>query len=158
VSAQQIIRFVQSQSVDRGSAQRAGHLAIGFRSFLRYARYRGHFKPDLAAAIPRVAGWSMTSIPNAIPPRDAQRVLASCDRRSAVGRRDYAMLLLMARLGLRASEVALLTLDDIDWHGATLTVHGKSSQESPLPLLEPIGKGDCRLSHGACHDMDTPCS
>src|SRR5271157_3788466 len=65
---------------------------------------------------------------------------SSCDRRSAVGRRDYAMLLLLARLGLRAGEVASLTLDDIDWHAGTLTVHGKGSQESPLPLLEPIGK------------------
>jgi integrase len=107
---------------------------------LRINRYCGYFKPDLAAAIPRVAGWSMTSIPKAIPPHDAQRVLASCDRRSAVGRRDYAMLLLLARLGLRAGEVASLTLDDIDWHAGTLTVHGKGSQESPLPLLEPIGK------------------
>ena len=113
---------------------------MGLRSFLRYARYCGYFKPDLAAAIPRVAGWSMTSIPKAIPPKDAQRVLASCDRRSAVGRRDYAMLLLLARLGLRAGEVASLTLDDIDWRAGTLTVHGKGSQESPLPLLEPIGK------------------
>jgi integrase/recombinase XerD len=139
LSAQRVIRFVQSKVEGRSSAPRAQHLAIGLRSFLRYARYCGYFKPDLAAAIPRVAGWSMTSIPKAIPPKDAQRVLASCDRRSAVGRRDYAMLLLLARLGLRAGEVASLTLDDIDWHAGTLTVHGKGSHESPLPLLEPIG-------------------
>ena len=140
LSAQRVIRFVQSKAAGRSSAPRAQHMAIGLRSFLRYARYCGYFKPDLAAVIPRVAGWSMTSIPKAIPPKDAQRVLASCDRRSAVGRRDYAMLLLLARLGLRAGEVASLTLDDIDWHAGTLTVHGKGSQESPLPLLEPIGK------------------
>lgn len=140
LSAQRVIHFFQSESADHGSAPRAQHMAIGLRSFLRYARYRGYFKPDLAAAIPRVAGWSLTSIPKAIPPKDAQRVLASCDRRSAVGRRDYAMLLLLARLGLRAGEVASLTLDDIDWHAGTLTVHGKGAQESPLPLLEPIGK------------------
>jgi site-specific recombinase XerD len=139
LSAQQVIRFVQSEGPGGCSAPRAQHMAIGLRSFLRYARYRGFFKPDLAAAIPRVAGWSMTSIPKAISPKDAQRVLASCDR-SAVGRRDYAMLLLLARLGLRAGEIASLTLDDIDWHVGTLTVHGKGSQESPLPLLEPIGK------------------
>jgi integrase/recombinase XerD len=140
LSAQRVIRFVQSKRAGRSSAPRVQHMAIGLRSFLRYARYCGYFKPDLAAAIPRVAGWSMTSIPKAIPPKDAQRVLASCDRRGAVGRRDYAMLLLLARLGLRAGEVASLTLDDIDWHDGTLTVHGKGSQESPLPLLEPIGK------------------
>jgi integrase/recombinase XerD len=140
LSAQRVIRFVQSKRAGRSSAPRAQHMAIGLRSFLRYARYCGYFKPDLAAAIPRVTGRSMTSIPKAIPPKDAQRVLGSCDRRSAVGRRDYAMLLLLARLGLRAGEVASLTLDDIDWHAGTLTVHGKGSQESPLPLLEPIGK------------------
>jgi integrase/recombinase XerD len=140
LSAQRVIRFVQSKGAGRSSAPRAQDMAIGLRSFLRYARYCGYFKPDLAAAIPRVAGWSMTSIPKAIPPKDAQRVLTSCDRRSAVGRRDYAMLLLLARLGLRAGEVASLALDDIDWHAGTLTVHGKGSQESPLPLLEPIGK------------------
>jgi integrase/recombinase XerD len=140
LDAQRVLRFIQSESAGQCSAPRAQHLAIGLRSFLRYARYRGCFKPDLAAAIPRVAGWSMTSIPKAIAPQEAQRVLASCDRRSAVGRRDYAMLLLLARLGLRANEVASLTLDDIDWHAGTLTVHGKGSQESPLPLLEPIGK------------------
>lgn len=147
--AQQVIRFVQSESAGKRSAPRAQHIAIGLRAFLRYARYRGYFKPDLAAAIPRVAGWSMTSIPKAISPQDAQHVLASCDRRSAVGRRDYAMLLLLSRLGLRAGEVASLTLDDIDWHVGTLTVHGKGSQESPLPLLEPIGRAIAAyLKHG----------
>jgi site-specific recombinase XerD len=140
LSARRVIRFFQGKCAGRSTAPRAQHMAIGLRSFLRYARYCGYFKPDLAAAIPRVAGWSMTSIPKAIPPNDARRVLASCDRRSAVGRRDYAMLLLLARLGLRAGEVASLTLDDVDWHAGTLTVHGKGSQESPLPLLEPIGK------------------
>jgi integrase/recombinase XerD len=102
LSAQGVIRFFQSESAGRCSTLRTQHLAIGMRSFLRYARYRGYFKPDLAAAIPRVAGWTMTSIPKAISPKDAQRVLASCNRRSTVGRRDYAMLLLLARLGLRA--------------------------------------------------------
>jgi site-specific recombinase XerD len=140
LSAQRVIRFLQSTGSGNSGTPRVQHIAIGLRSFLRYARYRGYFKPDLAAAIPRVAGWSMTSIPKGIPPKDAQRVLASCDRRSAVGRRDYAMLLLLARLGLRAGEIASLTLDDIDWHAGTLTIHGKGSQESPLPLLEPIGK------------------
>lgn len=110
------------------------------RSFLRYARYRGYIQLDVAAAVPWVASWSMTSIPKAIAPEHARRVLASCDRRRAVGRRDFAMLMLVARLGLRAGEVASLTLDDIDWHAGTLTVHGKGAQESPLPLLASVGE------------------
>jgi site-specific recombinase XerD len=136
LSAQRIIRFIQSLPHDT-QAQR---VATGLRSFLRFACYRGYTQLDLAAAVPRVAGWSMTSIPKAIAPEHARRVLASCDRRRAVGRRDYAMLMLVARLGLRAGEVASLTLDDIDWHAGTLTIHGKGAQESPLPLLAPVGE------------------
>lgn len=137
--AQRVIRFIQGASGDC-SASHAKNVAKGLRSFLRYARYRGYIKLDLAAAVPRVANWSMTSIPKAIAPEHARRALASCDRRRAVGRRDYAMLMLLARLGLRAGEVASLTLDDIDWHAGTLTVHGKGAQESPLPLLAPVGE------------------
>ena len=136
LSAQRVIRFIQSLSADT----RAQRVATGLRSFLRYARYRGYIQLDLAAAVPRVAGWSMTSIPKAIAPEHARRALASCDRSRAGGQRDYAMLMLVARLGLRAGEVASLTLDDIDWHAGTLTVHGKGAQESPLPLLAPVGE------------------
>jgi integrase/recombinase XerD len=139
LNAQGVIHFIQSASGD-SSAPQAKNVATGLRSFLRYTRYRGYTKLDLAAAVPRVASWCMTSIPKAIAPENARRVLASCDRRRAVGRRDYAMLMLLARLGLRAGEVASLTLDDIDWHAGTLTVHGKGAQESPLPLLAPVGE------------------
>jgi integrase/recombinase XerD len=135
--AQHVIRFMQTASCGAPQAQ---NVATGLRSFLRYVRYRGDTNLDLAVVVPRVAGWSMTSIPKAISPEDARRVLASCDRRRAVGRRDYAMLMLLARLGLRAGEVASLTLDDIDWDDGTLTVHGKGAQQSPLPLLVPIGE------------------
>jgi integrase/recombinase XerD len=134
--AQHVIRFIQTASGKACGAPQA----IGLRSFLRYVRYRGDTNLDLAVAVPRVAGWSMTSIPKAISPEDARRVLASCDRRRAVGRRDYAMLMLLARLGLRAGEVASLTLDDIDWNAGTLTVHGKGAQQSSLPLLVPVGE------------------
>jgi integrase/recombinase XerD len=140
LNAEGVLRFVQRESADPRSAPRVQKMATGLRSFLRYARYRGYIKLDLAAAVPRVASWSMTSIPKAISPDDARRVLASCDRRSAIGRRDYAILLLLARLGLRAGEVASLTLDDIDWEAGTLTVHGKAAGESPLPLLAPVGE------------------
>jgi integrase/recombinase XerD len=140
LNAQRVISFVQSGSAGTRSVPRVQHMLIGLRSFLRYARYRGYFERDFAAAVPRVAGWSMTSIPKAIAPDVARRVLASCDRRRAVGRRDYAMLLLLARLGLRAGEIASLTLDDINWHAGTLTVHGKGAQEAPLPLLAPVGE------------------
>ena len=86
--------------------------------------YRGAVKLDLASAVPTVANWSMASIPRAISVEHSHATLASCNRQSAVGRRDYAILLLLARLGLRAGEVVALQLDDIDWHNGSLNVHG----------------------------------
>jgi integrase/recombinase XerD len=146
LSAKAVLRFVQRKVVASRDQKR---LTMALRSFLRYARYRGYIERDLAAFVPRVANWSMTSIPKAIAPDDARRVLASCDRRRAVGRRDYAMLLLLSRLGLRAGEVASLTLDDIDWDTGILTVHGKGAQESPFPLLAPVGEAIAAyLKHG----------
>jgi integrase len=76
----------------------------------------------LVAAVPTVANWSMPSIPRAIPAESAPGLLASINRQTATGRRDYAILLLLARLGLRASEVACLELDDLDWEGGQVTV------------------------------------
>jgi site-specific recombinase XerD len=110
------------------------------RSFLRYARYRGEVKLDLAAAVPIVPIWSMSSIPRAIEADQIRPLLASIDRNTAMGRRDYAILLLLARLGLRSSEVAFLELDEIDRKAGQLSVRGKSGQRSDLPLSTEVGK------------------
>jgi site-specific recombinase XerD len=115
-------------------------LTTALRSFLRYARYRGDITTDLAAAVPCVANWSMTSIPRGIPADAVRRLLASIDRRTPLGRRDYAILLLLARLGLRASEVALLELDDIDWEAGQLSVRGKGGRHTALPLSAELGE------------------
>jgi integrase/recombinase XerD len=93
----------------------------------------------LAAAVPTVANWSMTSIPRAIPADAVHRLLASINRRTATGCRDYAILLSLARLGLRAGEVARLELEDIDWNAGSLTVPGKGGQRSVLPLPADVG-------------------
>ncbi|SAL07266.1 integrase family protein [Caballeronia calidae] len=136
--AREIIDFVQYEAAQ--SPARAKPITKVLRSFLRYARYRGLIKIDLAAVVPMVANWSMASIPKAISPEHARQALASCDRHRPIGRRDYAILLLLARLGLRGGEVASLTLDDIDWDAGTFNIHGKGGQESPLPLLAPVGE------------------
>lgn len=115
--------------------KRAKLMTTALRSFLRYARYRGDVTLDLAAAVPVVANWSMPSIPRAISAEQTRQLLASIDRRTAIGRRDYAILLLLARLGLRAGEVAFLELDDIDWRAGQVSVHGKSGQRSEMPYL-----------------------
>jgi len=137
--ARDVVRFVQHQAPSL-HPKRAKLLTSALRSFLRYARYRGKVKLDLAAAVPIVANWSMSSIPRAIGTGAVRQLLASIDRSTAVGRRDYAILLLLARLGSRASEVAFLDLDGIDWKTGQLSVRGKSGQRSDLPLSTEVGK------------------
>ena len=137
--ASDVVHFVQQQA-PRLHRKRAKLMTTALRSFLRYARYRGEVALDLAAAVPIVANWSMPSIPRAIAPDQVHQLLASIDRRTAMGRRDYAILLLLARLGLRSSEVAFLELDDIDWNTGTLSVRGKSGLRNEFPLTPEVGK------------------
>jgi site-specific recombinase XerD len=137
--ASDVVRFVQRQA-PRLHTKTAKLMTTALRSFLQYARYLGEVTLDLAAAVPIVANWSMTSIPRAISAEHVRQLLASIDRRTAVGRRDYAILLLLARLGLRAGEVASLELDDIDWNLGQVNVRGKSGQRNRLPLPTEVGK------------------
>jgi site-specific recombinase XerD len=138
LGAGDIVRFVQRRVVHL-HRKRAKQLTTALRAFLHYARYRGAITQDLVAAVPAVANWSMPSIPRAIPAESVRRLLASINRQTARGRRDYAILLLLARLGLRASEVALLELDDLDWNGGQLTVRGKRGARAALPLPADVG-------------------
>jgi len=137
--ASDVVSFVQRQA-PRLHPKRAKLLTSALRSFLQYARYLGKTKLDLAAAVPTVANWSMTSIPRAIAADQIRQLLASIDRCTAVGCRDYAILLLLARLGLRSGEVTFLELDDIDWKAGKLSVRGKSGQRSELPLPAEVGE------------------
>jgi site-specific recombinase XerC len=136
--ADDVVRFVQTQAA-RLHQKRAKLMTTALRSFLQYARFRGDIILDLPAAVPPVANWSMTSIPRAIPADQVRQLLASIQRHTAVGRRDYAILLLLARLGLRSGEVAFLQLDGIDWKAGRLSVHGKSGRE-PIYLCTDVGK------------------
>jgi len=146
--AADVVRFVQRQA-PRLHLKRAKLLTTALRSFLHYARYRGDVALDLAAAVPTVANWSMTSIPRAIPAESVRQLLASISRQTAIGRRDYAILLLLARLGLRASEVVFLTLDDIDWDAGQVSVRGKRDRRSALPLPADVGEAIAAyLRHG----------
>jgi integrase/recombinase XerD len=137
--ARDVVRFVQRQA-PRLHLKRAKLLTTALRSFLRYARYRGEVTMDLAAAVPVVANWSMTLLPRAIAADQVRQLLASINRHTAMGRRDYAILLLLARLGLRSSEVAFLELDDIDWDVGQLSVRGKGGQRTELPLSAEVGR------------------
>ena len=146
--ANDVVRFVQRQA-SHLQRKRAKLLTTALRSFLRYVRYLGRTKLDLAAAVPAVADWSMSSIPRAIAAEQVSQLLASIDRRTAMGCRDYAILLLLARLGLRSGEVVSLELDNIDWNAGQLSVRGKSGQRSELPLPAEVGKAIAAyLRHG----------
>ncbi len=137
--ASDVVRFVQRQA-PRLHTKTAKLMTTALRSFLQYARYLGEVTLDLAAAVPIVANWSMTSIPRGISTEHVRQLLASIDRRTAVGRRDYAILLMLARLGLRAGEVVSLELGDIDWNLGQVNVRGKSGQRNRLPLTTEVGK------------------
>jgi|ERR671922_334962 site-specific recombinase XerD len=137
--ADDVVRFVQRQA-PRLHLKRAKLLTTALRCFLQYARYCGEVTVDLDAAVPVVANWSMTSIPRGIATDQVRQLLASINRRTAMGRRDYAILLLLARLGLRSGQVAFLELDDIDWNLGQLNVRGKRGQRSELPLPAEVGK------------------
>ncbi len=120
-------------------SKRVQLMTTALRSFLRFARYRGDIDKDLAACVPAVANWKLSTIPRALPPDQVELVLASVDRKTAMGRRDYAILLVLARLGLRAGEIRALTLDDLDWQEGLITVRGKAGRYSQLPLPADVG-------------------
>jgi site-specific recombinase XerD len=120
-------------------SKRVQLMTTALRSFLRFARYRGDIETDLAACIPAVANWKQSTLPRALPPDQVEQVLNSVDRKTAIGRRDYAILLILARLGLRAGEIRALTLDDLDWQEGLITVRGKAGRFSQLPLPKDVG-------------------
>jgi len=136
--ADDVVRFVQRQA-RRLHLKQAKLLTTALRSFLHYLLYRGEVLHDLSGAVPTVANWSMTSIPRAIPPDLVRRLLASINRHTALGLRDYAIPLLLARLGLRGGEVARIELEDIDWSAGTISFQRKGGQHSILPLPADVG-------------------
>jgi len=133
-----ITRFVQRHA-DEARAGRAKLLVTALRAFLRYLRQRGALATDLAACVPAVATRSWATLPKGLPPDQVHHLLASCDRRTPAGRRDYAILLLLARLGLRAGEVVSLTLDDLDWQVGCVRLRSKGRREHELPLPLEVG-------------------
>lgn len=110
------------------------------RSFFRFLFQEGETTTNLAGAVPTIRSWQLSGIPKYIDPGDVQRTIDGCDLTHPAGRRDRAMLLLIARLGLRASEVMALSLDDIDWRKGVLTIHGKGRLHDRLPLPADVGK------------------
>jgi site-specific recombinase XerD len=120
--------------------KRAQLMVSALRSFLRFLLQHGEIATDLAASVPAVAHWRLTSVPKHLSEEMVKSVLRSCDRNTVVGRRDYAILLLLARLGLRAGEVVNLELNDIDWRAGEIVVRGKGGVHDRLPLVQEVGE------------------
>lgn len=139
LDASDVTAFVLAES--RGHAVGTSkRIVTALRSYLRVVYLDGSVAVDLRGAIPPVAGWRLAGLPKALEAREVRKVLATCDRRTAIGRRDLAMLILMARLGLRRGDVAALELDDIDWARGELVVRGKGHREDRLPLPADVGQ------------------
>jgi len=118
----------------------AKYIVTALRSLLRYLHLMGRIDAPLDAAVPAVAGWRMSGLPKALEPDQLKRLLKSCDRRRSIGRRDYAILVLLIRLGLRAGEVTALGLDDINWRAGELIIRGKGRRQESLPLPAEVGE------------------
>lgn len=158
--------YVECHAGDR-STSTAKIMCSRIRVFLRVLWSRGHIAEDLAASIPIARNIRLTSLPSYMSQLQVERTLSACDRSTVAGRRDYAVILLLARLGLRASEVARLTLDDIDWRTGIVRVHGKGGRIATMPLPYDVGAAIVEyIQHGrpwsnaraVFHRVDTPCT
>jgi integrase/recombinase XerD len=139
LSAAEVSSFLARECPKR-SLSGARDLVCALRSLLRYLHLAGLTAVPLVWAVPSVADLRDRTLPRGLDPAAVRRLLASCDRRTLTGLRDFAVLLLLSRLGLRAGEVAAITLDDLDWRGGLLLVHGKGSREDALPLPVDVGE------------------
>ena len=139
LTAGEVTGFVLAETADRsvGSSQ---FVACGLRAFLRFRYVSGRTDTKLDAAVPKIASWRLSKIPRSMSHADVEALLKSCDRRTTFGRRDYAAVVLMVRLGLRAGEVAGLGLGDVDWRAGEITIRGKGNRVERLPLPVDVGE------------------
>jgi integrase/recombinase XerD len=138
-TAQKLRDFVQQQSRNYSSSGGTKKLFTAVRMFLRFLTIEGKCSTGLNHALPSLAGWSQQGVPRYLPANEIESLIAACDPADKVGARDRAILLLLARLGLRAGDVASLRITDISWPQATIRVNGKSQREALLPLPQDVG-------------------
>lgn len=147
VSADEVTGAVLRKATSGVSVAAAQYFVSGLRAFLRFCFLEGLLAVDLSQAALVVRGRRASSLPRGIRPAHARALLGCCDRRRALGRRDYALIILLLRLGLRRGEVARLTLDDIDWRAGELVIHGKGGREDRLPLPSDVGEAIAAYLH-----------
>jgi integrase/recombinase XerD len=139
LTAADVVAFVVARcpAQSRGAAKMT---VTGLRSLLWFLHLRGLVSGPLADSVPSTASWRLSGLPRALEPEQLEALLDSCDRGSSTGRRDYAVLVMLARLGLRAGEVAALRLEEVDWRAGVLVISGKGRRSERLPLPADVGE------------------
>jgi site-specific recombinase XerD len=139
LDAGQVTSFMLDYCRDRNTWS-AKAMVTAMRALLRFLHVAGRVPVLLAGAVPSVAGWRLASLPRGLAAGQVELLLQSCDRPTIVGRRDYAILVLLARLGLRSAEVAAVAMGDIDWRSGEVTIRGKGNRIERLPLPVDVGE------------------
>ena len=138
ISQQEVIRYIERHAQD-WSPGTGKAMCWSLRAFLRYLHHQGLNPRALADCVPSMRRWKLASLPTFLPAAQVQKALDGCDRATPMGRRDYAILMMLAKLGLRADEVATLTLDDIDWRASEMLVRAKGRQRARMPIPPDVG-------------------
>ena len=138
IDQQDVIGYIERHAHD-WSPKTGKVMCWSLRAFLRYLHHQGLNSCALAGCVPSIRGWKLASLPTYLPAANVQKTLDGCDRATVMGRRDYAILMLLAKLGLRAGEVATLTLDDIDWRASEMVVRAKGRQRARMPIPPDVG-------------------
>lgn len=138
LSAGTVTQAVLDESMTRGVGS-VQFFVVAVRAFVTFCRLEGLVDVDLTAAAPAITGRRAPVLPQDMAPEDAAALLASCDHDEIIGLRDYAVLLVLLRLGLRAGEVARLRLEDVDWRAGQIVVRGKGSRLESLPWPADVG-------------------
>ena len=133
-----VIAYIERHARDR-SPSSGKAMCTSLRTFLRYLHHQGLNLLALAGCVPSIRRWTMASLPSHLSAAQVHKVLDGCDRATAMGRRNYAILMMLAKLGLRADEVATLTLDDIDWRAGEMLLSAKGRQRARMPIPPDVG-------------------
>jgi site-specific recombinase XerD len=143
-----VVRYVERHAGD-GSPSSGRVMCWSLRAFLRHLHHNGLNPVPLAGCVPSIRQWKFANLPTYLSAEQVQKVLDGCDRTSALGRRDYAIVMMLAKLGLRANEVATLTLDDIDWRSGEMLVRAKGRQRARMPIPPDVGAAVVAYLRGA---------
>lgn len=138
IDRQDVIHYIERHAHD-WSPRTGKAMCWSLRAFLRYLHHKGLHPASLADCVPSMRRWKLATLPTYLSATQVQKALDGCDRATVMGRRDYAILMMLAKLGLRANEVATLTVDDIDWRGGELRVRAKGRQRVQMPMPPDVG-------------------